>query len=120
MMKKKEFYAMENYRSETTGYQKESTREPNNPNFKSASSQHNTDKIQSMDCRVKQIRPSGFQVLRGHYHPHKSNDSMQGGLILPGKQHSDSLYAVRNMGHGSGSTAAVGEADAWQSSAGSS
>jgi len=74
ILAKKEFYAMENYRSETA-------HQPSKP----SGGQHNT-MIRSMDCRVKQIRPSTNQMFRG-FNPdnfHRSQDSMQGGHIVPG------------------------------------
>lgn len=80
---RKDFYAQENYRSETT-----SQLNPSQQHIQTSSQTKtisHTNVIRSMDCRVKQIRPScNPPALRGHYVSHQFMDSMQGSFIAPG------------------------------------
>ena len=66
---KKELYAMENYRSETMASVKPPANLSQNENESMSDNKsahhHNTAVIKSMDCRVKQIRPSIQGVSTG-------------------------------------------------------
>ena len=87
---RKELFALENYRSESCQVPVSSDKAAHHTleNLKTANLQNTDDstvkKINTLECRVKQVNPKG-RGLRGHVKPaHSAKDSMLGGFIAAG------------------------------------